>query len=368
MRKMNMPWPALFTAALCLTLVCPPVLAQPAEGGEDGATDGPLVIGTKQAPPFAIRGEDGEWRGMAIELWEEVAAELGVEYELRETDLEGLLTGLEDGTFDASVAALTVTGAREARVDFTHPFHSSGLGISVPAVGGPSWARMARRLVHPRFLAGVGGLVAILFATGLLVWLFEKRRNAEQFPPGARGLGHAFWWSAVTMTTVGYGDKAPATVGGRAIALVWMFASVITISGFTAAIASALTVASLGAKVQGEDDLRTARVTTVTGSTSERYLERCCRNVEAFEDLPAAIRAVSDGRADAVVYDEPILRYLSQQREGAGVEVLPETFERQLYAVALPAGSPLREPINRELLRRVADPDWQAVLDRYLGE
>lgn len=367
MRKMNTSWLPLLAAVLCLPLLSPPVLAQ-AAGAADEAAAETLIVGTKQAPPFAIRTENGEWRGMAIELWEEVAAELGLEYELRETDLEGLLTGLEDGTFDASVAALTVTGAREARVDFTHPFHSSGLGIAVPAGGGPSWARMARRLVHPRFLAGIGGLVAVLFATGLLVWLFERRRNAEQFPPGARGLGHAFWWSAVTMTTVGYGDKAPATAGGRTIALVWMFASVITISGFTAAIASALTVASLGAKVQGEDDLRTARVTTVVGSTSERYLEHCCRNVEAFEDLPGAIRAVSDGHADAVVYDEPILRYLSQQREGAGVEVLPETFERQLYAVALPAGSPLREPINRELLRRVADPDWQAVLDRYLGE
>ena len=39
----------------------------------------------------------------------------------------------------------------------------------------------------------------------------------------------AFWWAAVTMTTVGYGDKTPVTTGGRIVGLVWMFTSVIVI-------------------------------------------------------------------------------------------------------------------------------------------
>ena len=37
------------------------------------------------------------------------------------------------------------------------------------------------------------------------------------------------------------------------------------------------------------------------------------------------------------------------------IDMLPRTFQRQDYALALPTGSPLREPINRILARRVAD-------------
>jgi len=57
------------------------------------------------------------------------------------------------------------------------------------------------------------------------------------------------------MTTVGYGDKAPVTLAGRVVGLLWMPASIILISGFTAAIASALTVGQLDHSISGLDDL-----------------------------------------------------------------------------------------------------------------
>lgn len=340
---------------------------RPPDGSSPGTPDRPLLVGTKEAPPFAIRGEDGAWRGIAIELLEGVAAELGLEYELRETDLEGLLTGLEDGTLDASVAALTVTAPRERRVDFSHSFHTSGLGILVPVDATGGWTAALWSLVDPRFLGALASLLLILFAAGFLVWLFERRRNPDQFEPGARGLWSAFWWSAVTMTTVGYGDKAPASTGGRIVALLWMFVGVVTISSFTAAIASSLTVARLGTAIGGPEDLPNARSATVTGSTSEAYLEARHLRRRSFPSVEEALPAVAAGDADALVYDEPILRYLVRGADDP-FAVLPETFERQDYAIALPEGSPLREPVNRALLRVIDGPAWRETLERYLGD
>lgn len=51
----------------------------------------------------------------------------------------------------------------------------------------------------------------------MLITYFERDVN-EQFQAWSDGL----WWSLVTITTVGYGDKFPVTTGGRVIALLTM--------------------------------------------------------------------------------------------------------------------------------------------------
>jgi voltage-gated potassium channel len=50
----------------------------------------------------------------------------------------------------------------------------------------------------------------------------------------------AFWWSIVTLTTVGYGDIAPVTHGGRLIAIFEMIFGVVILATFSATIASIL--------------------------------------------------------------------------------------------------------------------------------
>ena len=364
---------ALAHLPLLAALAGAPLLAQSTDGVATTAptvldTDRVLVVGTRRAPPFAMQDSTGRWVGITHDLWQAAAERVGVRYELRELSLEGLLAGVADGTLDAAVGALTVTPDRERQIDFTHPFHVSGLGIAVRPGGGSGWLAVARRFLSREFVGLVGVLVALLFTAGLLVWLFERRRNTEQFGgPTARGLGTSMWWSAVTMTTVGYGDVAPRTLGGRLVALVWMFSSIVLVSGFTAAITSALTVGALQGPVSGPDDLPGVRVATVGASTSASYLDDRGVAYAAHPTVDAALDALLAGRVDAVVYDAPILRHLARARAGE-VVVLPGSFERQYYGIALPPASPLREPLNRALLEILEEPRWSGVLARYLGE
>ena len=37
--------------------------------------DRELVIGTKEAPPFAMKAADGAWQGISIDLWRRIADE-----------------------------------------------------------------------------------------------------------------------------------------------------------------------------------------------------------------------------------------------------------------------------------------------------
>jgi len=78
--------------------------------------------------------------------------------------------------------------------------------------------------------------------------------------------------NGVTMTTVGYGDKSPKTVGGRIVALVWMFTAVMIISGFTASIASSLTVNQIGSSKYDIQDYKESQLGTIGESGSDRWL------------------------------------------------------------------------------------------------
>ena len=107
-----------------------------------------LVVGTKHVPPFAIKNSDGVWSGISIDLWKQIAGELKLDYELRELSLDELLGGLRTNSIDVAVAALTVTAEREKNIDFTHPCHTSGLGIAVSTKSKAGWLADGGRAIY----------------------------------------------------------------------------------------------------------------------------------------------------------------------------------------------------------------------------
>lgn len=344
------------------------VMLSPACISTAEGTEQELRIATKHAPPFAMQDENGQWKGLSIDLINALAEKQGLRATFVAMNLQDMLEAVAQREVDLAAAALTMTVEREELIDFSHPYYQSGLAIAVREKDS-GWEYSLGRLFSPAFLRILGGLSLLLLLSGFLVWLFERRQNPGDFGGGVvEGIWSGFWWAAVTMTTVGYGDKAPTTRPGRMVALVWMFTSLIVISGFTAAITTSLTVGSLDSGIQDMDDLYGKKVGTLKASTSSIFLEELALKGTYFPSVKEAMHALEKGQIDAVLYDEPILRYLVTSGEIHGVRVVERSFKPEYYAFALPPGSSETETLNRNLLDIINSAAWKEIKYKYLRE
>jgi voltage-gated potassium channel len=95
------------------------------------------------------------------------------------------------------------------------------------------------RLVRSLFRRG--NLVRFMLAASVLVlngaivvYLYERHASGSNI----HTLGESVWWSVTTVTTVGYGDYYPVTVGGQIAAACIMGIGILTLAVVTAQVAS----------------------------------------------------------------------------------------------------------------------------------
>ncbi len=320
-------------------------------------TDSVITVGIKEAPPFVELRNDLAPDGLSLDFWSEVEGEAQIRYEFREYEnLDDLLNALKNKEVDMSVNPITVTEERMKFLDFAQPFYISGTAMVRKDDSG--WFDVLRNIFTWKFLVAVAGLVLVIFIFGFLIWLVERKKNKEQFGGGMRGLGHGFWWSAVTMTTVGYGDKAPETTAGRIIGFVWMFAAILLISGLTASIASALTVSSLDAKIDTAEDLRRFEVGTISASSSAEYLDIFSVETRKFKTVSEGLAAVENDEIDIFVYDRPLLKYGLNQMGFEDLILNPKDLKTDYYSFSYPKGSGLRDFLDPFIVKALKSERW----------
>jgi ABC-type amino acid transport substrate-binding protein len=325
-------------------------------------------VGIFEAPPYTWRAENGEWRGLLVEVWKHVAEELNLSYRFGEANADTILDDLAHDRLDIAIAPFAVTLDRERTVDFTHGFLRARTGIAVRKGGDEErWLSVARALATKTALRLYLGIVFLVFLAGLVVWLLERRRNPEFGGGPLQGMGSGIWWSGVTTVAVGYGDKVPITFWGRVIGLLWMSISLILITAFTAFVTAKLAVAEFG-RVVDPSSLRNGIVGTVEGAAVSELLRHERIRHRVYASIPKALEGLRDGEVAAVVWDVTVLDYYVQRDARRDLEVLPSTFDHQMLAFPVPDGSPLRDPIDAVLRRFLALPGWQDLQDRYLVE
>lgn len=92
-----------------------------------------LIVATDTAfVPFEYKDGD-KYVGFDIDLWDTIAEEIGVSYELRPMDFSGIIPALQTGQIDVALAGITITDERKQAIDFSDGYYDSGLQLMVGA-------------------------------------------------------------------------------------------------------------------------------------------------------------------------------------------------------------------------------------------
>lgn len=320
-----------------------------------------LRVGVTHRPPLAIKYEDG-WDGIAVRLWLQVANDLEVQYEFVELSEDEYLAAVRAGVVDVVITGVATAEAEE-ELDFSHSYFSSSLGFAES--GDRQMIESVRAFFSPRFWRAVGWLALILLVVGFLTWILERRKNPEMFGGGAvQGIWSGFWWAAVTVTLIGYGDKTPRTVPGRILALFWMIIGLGIFATLTATITSVLALRAATGFVFPED-LRGARVGAVADSSGGNYLRSQDITFEPLASPEEGLRAVAAGNLDFFVHETAILRHFNAEMSRGRLLVVGTEVQTYRYAFVLPPGDPLREPVNLAVLRHINSVSWSDLLRRF---
>ncbi|KAL9960826.1 hypothetical protein ACROYT_G034331 [Oculina patagonica] len=141
------------------------------------------------------------------------------------------------------------------------------------------------------------------FISGFIIWILDTKSNPDEFPASfSKGVGEGFWWSFVSMTTVGYGDRSPRSIPARIFAIMWTLTGLVIIGILIGAIASSLTSVTVDHSII----LYGSKIGAIHNSTEHQIAilknarvneERKYRN---FEELRTALE---DGEIDGALLD-----------------------------------------------------------------
>ncbi|MEH2468436.1 transporter substrate-binding domain-containing protein [Nostoc sp.] len=329
----------------------------------------PLRVATGLATPFVFE-KNGQITGFSIDLWRSITDEMNVKSEIFvNPTTQDLLSAVKSGKADVGIGNISITAERDKDFDFSQPMFESGLQILV--LNHENSVRSVPSLLavifSPALIQLVGIILVIILVPAHIVWFFERHRSEGMIPTLSYfpGIFKACWWAAATLAT--QADEMPKSVIGRVVAVVWMFTSVVFVAYFTATVTTSLTVDRLQGNIKGPDDLVSKRVATVINSTSATYLHEQNIQVLEFNRVAQAYDALSQEKADAVVFDAPVLLYYASGEGKGKVKVIGSVFRKENYGIVFGTNSPYRKPVNKALLTLQENGTYQKLYQKWFS-
>jgi ABC-type amino acid transport substrate-binding protein len=326
-----------------------------------------LRVGIAGQAPFINTGSIPT--GAAVDIWEKIAAENGWAFDyIRFDTVEKGLSAVADGSIDILVGNAPVNKDNLARAEFSQPFFHSGLQILITN---------NQKTIESRLLSDIKDLVKLeifwIILGGILmlttaVFFFERKHNPD-FPKGHKeGVAEAFYYVMTLALTGKSVYKGFPGVLGRMVLLLWVLLGIISVAYVTSSITSAMTVEKLSNTIENPRDLQRKTVAVIADSPGEVYIKKAGIDEIPAKDINEAVNELLAKRADAVVADAAVLQAYDFNNPRLPLRVMGRIFQVENYGFAMPIGSPLRMPLNRQLAKMQESQETNAILAGYFGE
>ena len=325
-----------------------------------------LSVGVTNSPPFIII-EDDDITGLTIDLWSVISDSLDIEYHFVKTDIDNVVTNIYEGEVNISISPMAISSAHADSTFYTQPFYITSMCVAVENHYESGFVTIMKNLFSLSFLKTIGLLLFINLCIGTLIWFAERKDNPAFSDKMFSGIIDGFWWSWVTMTTVGYGDKSPLSRNGKILGTIWMLVAILIISGFTATISSELTTKRLQNNVTNIHDLHKMKVGCLEGRNTSIYLDYKHINHKQYKTFDDAFDALEKGDINALVDDGATLDYYFRKYEKDMMKkiTLIELPNNKEYYCFMSTQPYLVNKINPYLLGFLESEQWNRLLRKY---
>lgn len=291
-----------------------------------------LRVGVVEGSQPCSYREAGVWKGLAVELWTQVAQRENLHYRLMPmSSIQSMLDATRLNELDVAVECINLSPGRLRKYQFSLPFQEDGQAVMVANDPFSLSRAFLAAMLSPSLVRMVALLTLLLFVMSALVWWVEDYSSLVE-PRGKSPL-HRFV-KVFTIILTGEGDaEIVDTTRGRAV----LMAAYVVRNISSAVLVGFLTV-ELVQEAQGLasrrlnsfDELSAMHVGYKSGTVSEELLKELGMQLAdsshqsqsarvPIDSIRDSLLALKEGRVNAVLADELQLRYLQSHGGSSGI-------------------------------------------------
>ncbi|WP_331255295.1 substrate-binding periplasmic protein [Candidatus Bealeia paramacronuclearis] len=328
-------------------------------------------------PPFVVI-QDGKYSGISIDLWEMVAASLGIQYTyypIPTKDPMVALDALIEKQYDVLLGSVTPTIHQYKKAKSLEGV-SYSRAYFVDTIG----ALENKSLSHFIFItlkmlaASVGFWVLILsflFVLYVMIWWKFERERIHDAPPTQlpttflKGIHYTIWLHL----SRGHGG-VPETKWGKVSLIGWILGSYISMLLVSSSFISFMTsnLQNYQARYLKISDLEKIRLVAAKNRLSTIIAQSAGlspRKMDTFED---AILELENNRADALIVTSSHADYYLRESGNQELFLAPVTIQYLLYSFAFPKEGSLKKQVNEALVQFHIDGSSQGICKNYLSK
>ena len=291
-----------------------------------------LRVGVVEGSQPCSYREGGVWRGLAVDLWTQVAQRESLHYRLIQMpSIQSMLDATRVNELDVAVECINLSPNRLREYQFSLPFQEDGQAVLVANDPFSLSRAFLAAMLSPSLMRMVALLTLLLFVMSALVWWVEDYSSLVK--RGRKGPVHRFI-KVFTIILTGEGDaEIVDTSRGRAV----LMAGYVVRNISSAVLVGFLTV-ELVQEAQGLasrrltsfDELSAMRVGYKSGTVSEELLKELGMQLAdssppskpgrvPIDSIRESLVAIKEGRVNGVLADELQLRYLKAHASSSGI-------------------------------------------------